>query len=313
MNNKIWSTSDLFIDHVSAVAKFVNEKLGMRPMMWDDEFRSFSEPQLVQSGIGSLVDIVVWNYKPTLELDHEIWTKYLNVFDNIWAASAFKGATGSNQQITSVRYHVENHRAWLRLIDEYKDTAYISKFKGIMLRAGLVLCELLPAAFPSLAVDLLLLQYGDNHLHFIDQEAVKYLGCSGSFVFQMSQETYYPSCNFPGWEVLSVIQNYGQVMEQYAKVLNDSVVRGWLTDYNLAKQFSSPTHLSGIGTELSYLQNSFDSLKRESETSFEAVYDTNTAKEWFETHVKPMADRINELLMAIETLRTKNTWPRRPL
>jgi hypothetical protein len=26
-----------------------------------------------------------------------------------------------------------------------------------------------------------------------------------------------------------------------------------------------------------------------------------------------MADRINELLMAIETLRTKNTWPRRPL
>lgn len=187
-------------------------------------------------------------------------------------------------------------------------------------------------------MDLLLLQYGDNHLHFIDQEAVKYLGCSGSFVFQMSQETYYPSCNFPGWEVLSVIQNYGQVnlqflnmcqsildltyhillcnsqvMEQYAKVLNDSVVRGWLTDYNLAKQFSSPTHLSGIGTELSYLQNSFDSLKRESETSFEAVYDTNTAKEWFETHVKPMADRINELLMAIETLRTKNTWPRRPL
>jgi hypothetical protein len=26
-----------------------------------------------------------------------------------------------------------------------------------------------------------------------------------------------------------------------------------------------------------------------------------------------MADRVNELLMAIETLRTKNVWPRRPL
>lgn len=133
MNNKLWSTSDLFIDHVSAVAKFVNGKLGMRPMMWDDEFRSFTEPQLVQSGIGNLVDLVVWNYKPTLELDRDIWTKYLNVFDAIWAASAFKGATGSNQQITSVRYHVENHRAWLRLIAEYRDTPYLSKFKGIML------------------------------------------------------------------------------------------------------------------------------------------------------------------------------------
>ncbi|EFX71753.1 hypothetical protein DAPPUDRAFT_111450 [Daphnia pulex] len=60
-------------------------------------------------------------------------------------------------------------------------------------------------------------------------------------------------------------------------------------------------------------KTSFDSLRRESESSFDAVYDTNTAKEWFETHVKPMADRVNELLMAIETLRTKNVWPRRPL
>ncbi|XP_057377052.1 hexosaminidase D-like isoform X2 [Daphnia carinata] len=319
MNNRLWSTSDLFIDHVTAVAKFVNDKLGMRPMMWDDEFRSFTEPQLVQSGIGSLVDLVVWNYKPALELDRDIWAKYLKVFDAIWAASAFKGATGSNQQITSVRYHVENHRAWLRLIEEYRDTPYLRKFKGIMLTGWsrydhfAVTCELLPAAFPSLAVDLLLLQYGENHVHLADQEAVQYLGCTGSFIFQQAQDTYYPSCNFPGWEVYSVIQNYGQTMEQYAKVLNDSVVRGWLTDYNLAKQFSSPTHLSGIGTELSYLQNSFDALKRESEIAFPAVYDTNTTKEWFESHVKPMADKVGELLMAIEVLRSKNVWPRRPI
>lgn len=102
-------------------------------------------------------------------------------------------------------------------------------------------------------------------------------------------------------------------MEQYAKVLNDSVVRGWLTDYNFVKQFSSPTHLSAIGTELSYLQNSFDSLKRESEIAFQAVYDTNTTKEWFESHVKPMADKVNELLMGVEVLRSKNVWPRRPI
>lgn len=133
MGAKLWSSSDLFIDHVSAVANFVINNLGMRPMMWDDEFRSLPEQQLVRSGIGSLVDLVVWNYKPTLELDREVWAKYLNVFDAIWAASAFKGATGSNQQITSISYHVENHRAWLGLIAEYQDTAYINKFKGIMM------------------------------------------------------------------------------------------------------------------------------------------------------------------------------------
>lgn len=36
-------------------------------MMWDDEFRSFSEHQLLQSGIGSLVDIVVWNYQVNMQ------------------------------------------------------------------------------------------------------------------------------------------------------------------------------------------------------------------------------------------------------
>lgn len=133
MIGKLWSNADLFLDHVSTVAKFVVQNLGIQPMMWDDEFRSLPEEQIARSGIGRLVDLVVWNYKPTLDLDHEIWRKYLNIFDSIWAASAFKGATGSNQQITSIPYHIENHRAWIRLVAEYRNTAYIKKFKGIML------------------------------------------------------------------------------------------------------------------------------------------------------------------------------------
>lgn len=174
------------------------------------------------------------------------------------------------------------------------------------------MCELLPAALPSLAVNLLLLQYGYGQLQLIDQEAVNALGCSGSFIFHQPF-SYYGNCNFPGWEVLSTVQGYGQVKEQYYKVLNDSVVRGWLTDYNAHHQFSSPTHLSGISTEINYLQNSLDSLKRESASAFDVVYDPFTAKEWFETHVQPMVDKVNELLTNIESLRSKNSWPRRPL
>lgn len=162
-------------------------------------------------------------------------------------------------------------------------------------------------------MDLLLLQYGYSQLRLVDQEAVNMLGCSGTFVFQSPVESYYVNCNFPGWEVLSTIQGYSQVKEQYSKVLNDSVVRGWLTDYNIRLQFFSPTHLSGISTELSYLQNSLESLKRESATAFDAVYDAHTAREWFETHVQPMLDKVDRLQTAIEVLRSKNEWPRRPL
>lgn len=133
MGAHTWSNQDLFMNHVSTVAKFVNDNLQKRAMMWDDEFRSIPETQLIQSGIGNLVDLVVWNYKPFHEIDQGIWSKYLRVFQSVWAASAFKGATGSDQQIVSVRYYADNHRAWINLVASYRDTEYSYKFKGIML------------------------------------------------------------------------------------------------------------------------------------------------------------------------------------
>lgn len=133
MSAQMWSIPDLFMSHITRVAKFVNEQLGKRTMMWDDEFRSIPETQLIQTGIGNLVDLVVWNYKPVHELDQGIWSKYLRVFQSIWAASAFKGATGSDQQVSSIKYYADNHRAWINLVASYRDTEYFYKFKGIML------------------------------------------------------------------------------------------------------------------------------------------------------------------------------------
>ena len=101
--------------------------------MWDDEFRSLSERQLIDSGLGHLVDVVVWNYQPVLQLGQEVWTKYLNVFDSLWVASAFKGATGPDKQLPDLAYHLENHRAWMNLVSSYRDTPQFKKFKGIML------------------------------------------------------------------------------------------------------------------------------------------------------------------------------------
>lgn len=180
-----------------------------------------------------------------------------------------------------------------------------------------VLCELLPAALPSLTVDLLLLQHGTSYRQqqAVDQEALKLLDCTGGLLFQPEQsfDGYYARCHFPGSEVYSIIVSFAQVREQFAKVMNDSVVRGWLTDYNVARGFSSPTHLDGIATELGYLQNGLELLGRDVTSSFDAVYDASTAKEWLQTFVKPMSDQVNKLLQSIESLRMRNTWPRRPL
>lgn len=56
--------SQLFLRHVSFIAEYVKNKYKVQPLMWDDEFRKLDEVSIQKSGIGNLVEIVVWNYNP---------------------------------------------------------------------------------------------------------------------------------------------------------------------------------------------------------------------------------------------------------
>jgi len=60
-----------------------------------------------------------------------LWDKYSAVFPNIWAATAFKGATGSIQHVPIIRHHISNHEKWLEelgvhvnKIREFRGTAF---------------------------------------------------------------------------------------------------------------------------------------------------------------------------------------------
>lgn len=236
MSNQQWvSSSDLFLDHVKNVAWYVQHKLGLKPMMWDDHFRSISEQVLLKSQIGSMVELVVWNYTPILELRSDVWNKYLNIFDSIWAASSFKGATGSNQILTSIRYHMDNHIAWMSLVSQYRGSPHFEKLKGIMMTGWqrydhfAVLCELLPVSLPSLAANLLLLRYGPN-LQQIDEELSRWLQCSDSF-FTLSLPQGYVNtihCRYPGAlsSIMSICIKWHvfEILWYYKKIFRDSLV-----------------------------------------------------------------------------------------
>ena len=56
----------------------------------------------------------------------DLWDKYSLVFDSIWVASAFKGATGPCMFVTDSGYHIENHRGWIDLMALHKH-----KFKNL--------------------------------------------------------------------------------------------------------------------------------------------------------------------------------------
>lgn len=71
-----------------------------------------------------------------------------------------------------IDYHLENHRAWMRLVKSYSNQIV---FKGIFLTGWqrydhfAILCELLPVGLPSLAVNLAYISLGNigKHLVFI--------------------------------------------------------------------------------------------------------------------------------------------------
>ena len=56
----------------------------------------------------------------------DLWDRLSKVFPNIWAASAFKGATGACVYATNIMYHIDNHLTWLSVLEREK-----SKFQNI--------------------------------------------------------------------------------------------------------------------------------------------------------------------------------------
>ena len=61
----------------------------------------------------------------------DLWVKYTTVFSNIWAATAFKGATGSSQHIPIIRHHISNHERWSEELGS--NMSKIVEFRGMAL------------------------------------------------------------------------------------------------------------------------------------------------------------------------------------
>jgi len=63
----------------------------------------------------------------------DIWQRYMQVFDGLWVASAFKGATGPVAIATDIGYHVENHKEWLNVVNSAIRPIASNKFRGFTL------------------------------------------------------------------------------------------------------------------------------------------------------------------------------------
>ncbi|KAJ8283878.1 hypothetical protein COCON_G00027280 [Conger conger] len=148
----------LFLGHVTKVAKVIRATWPhLSLIMWDDMLRSISHSTLKDSGLVELVQPMLWDYSPSLDVAGTV--NLLETYKSaglskVWAASSFKGSTDVSTCVTSTLRHVDNHLQWLQVAAALPSGI---EMQGIAITGWQrydhlsVLCELLPVGLPSLA------------------------------------------------------------------------------------------------------------------------------------------------------------------
>ncbi|MPC08063.1 hexosaminidase D-like [Portunus trituberculatus] len=309
--------SDLFLHHVRSVAKYVKENYDVQPIMWDDEFRKIPLKAMEDSKVGEVLEIMVWKYSSGIMVDlrSDIWEKYSTVFGGIWVASAFKGAANPDSYITNINDRLSNHKEWMEIFELYKSTI---PFQGIVLTGWQrfdhfgVLCELLPQAVPSLAVNLMYINERKAD-HGALVKVGDMLKCSSFINLDLQYLEYANKCDFPGSAFYEVSQKLYILKRDINTMMKNPHVTGWVSDYNIEHNFVSPQHAEQGLQDLTMLLFDYGKVMNEAETALSDVFDEYTVKEWISLNVKPTHTKLQKLHASISKLQKVKYWPRRPL
>ncbi|XP_006003432.1 hexosaminidase D isoform X2 [Latimeria chalumnae] len=266
----------LFLSHMKAVANHVvTAHPGVRPIMWDDMLRNISEESLADSGISQLVEPMIWDYVPDLDVQSKVLLteKYQKCgFSKLWFASAFKGATGASQSLTHIGHHLANHVQWLKVAD----SVHRETLQGIALTGWQrydhfsVLCELLPVGLPCLAVCLQTLVHGCFSAK--PEETVKMsLGISKLAITTFQSEDF---GNFPGSDLFDLVTHVTTCLKSS---VNDLL-------------------------EGNHLLSKWELIIQKLQEALERIYYPDTAQEWLEEYVNPAFSRLKLFVQDLDEI-----------
>ncbi|XP_046409312.1 hexosaminidase D [Neodiprion pinetum] len=318
-----WDKQQLFLSHVVRVATYIKKKYPtVKVLMWDDEFRDISVQEITDSGLNKLIEPVVWKYTtdPKVSLTENMWENYVELWpESVWIATAFKGATAPDRYYTDISYHLRNHEGWLEIIRKYSSRI---KFKGVFLTGWQrydhfsVLCDLLPSAIPSLAVNLAVLKSSTlyDFPHDIPDNILKILNCETPVTLSIPEPQFgWTYCGFHGSMIYSIILRLHTLNQEIARMEQDSTFKGWVKEYNLNYAFSNPSHIEHALSSLGEYKNEIIYIETDMRKAMEDIYDNYTIDEWIETYVEPLNEKLTKLLALKNRILERDSWPRRPL
>ncbi|XP_032899885.1 hexosaminidase D isoform X1 [Amblyraja radiata] len=288
----------LFLSHVKAVASYVIATYpSVKPIMWDDMLRNISIDKLKESMLDQLVEPMIWEYNADLDvrmMSLQI-EKYQNTgFSQIWFASAFKGATGAAQCLTSISYHLANHLQWLNIAEALpRNTIHL---QGIALTGWQrydhfsVLCELLPLGIPSLAICLQTLKHGEFSEN-VEELVKKSLGCKS---LQLNFPSSEDAGKFPGSDILALVTEVIiNLQVSVDKLLNENIyIKGWFSNYHRKRKFVHLGIIQNFEGDARGVHAQWEAAVSKLRTAMERIYYPDAVEEWLEEHVNPALTRL---------------------
>nr|XP_053631554.1 hexosaminidase D-like isoform X1 [Cherax quadricarinatus] len=303
MEVKKMSSSDLFLAWVFKVAWWMKKEYpNLTIIMWDDMMRNMPLDKLKSSRIGELVEPMVWQYQAKkFDLPADIFNRYSAVFDGIWVASAFKGATGSTQFLPPIQHHINNHLTWISVLSEYKHQFKI--YRGIALTGWqrydhyAVLCELLPVALPCLCLCLRVATR--NSFTEADHDYVSQrLGFPHRVnLVPFPRPQVIEQCmSFPGHKIFVGVQMWSNFLCKYQAISNSEGMLGWFSDYLRSRNFTNPVQVENIMNSITEVLENLTELKTHLIPWLMEVYFEDTVEEWIGSFIEPLLEKLRSVI-----------------
>ncbi|XP_058796637.1 hexosaminidase D-like [Phymastichus coffea] len=300
--------ASLFLEHVLAIAQYIKETYPyLKIIMWDDMLRSIDLQVLNEHYIGKYVEPMIWHYnaRENFALPPDMWDKYGVVFPHIWAATAFKGATGSCQHIPTIRHHISNHERWLEELSIH--VTKIIEFRGTVFTGWsrydhyATMCELLPTGIPSLAICLKVWLHG--YTEQTHNQVAKSLGYIDHPLFVTPQPRPVPipnNLNFPGWQVAVGIEWFLNYKTKFHGLVNSEQILTWMNPWQVGNNYTNPMQLESLVPAFTDMLLELSALENYMRVQMDFIYFTATLDEWMGTNVQPLKEKLMKLKQTAE-------------
>ncbi|XP_064179321.1 hexosaminidase D isoform X2 [Anguilla rostrata] len=299
----------LFLGHVTKVVKSIRETWPhLNLIMWDDMLRSMSCSTLKDSGLVDLVQPMLWDYSPSLDVAgtvHLLETYRSAGLSKVWAASSFKGSTDVSTCVTSTQRHVDNHLQWLQVAAALPSGI---EMQGIAITGWQrydhlsVLCELLPVAIPSLASCLETLCQGSFSKES-QTKVTETLGISTVEVKDMVSNPCAASCSaYPGQRLAKLVVELSELLqsEELRFLDTNMFVKGWFTPYHRQRKIVNPLMAQQIQHQATALLTAVELKVEAVRQEMVQFFHESTAQEWIAQHVSAVLEPIRRLLEDIQ-------------